>query len=166
MTHLHLVIGPVAAGKSTFALRLAEERGAVRLTLDDWMAQLYGEDQRPREGRLDWYAERVERCLGLIWNLTRDLMARGTEVILEVGLIQRMARLDFYSRIDAEAYDHTVYVVDADRAVRRERVLRRNREKGETHHVHVPLEFFELASDRWEPPTPEEMADRNVRFVD
>lgn len=165
MSHLHLIIGPVGSGKSTFGIELSQRRGAVRLTLDEWMASLYGDDERPAEGRLQWYIERTERCLDLIWRLTERLMAAGAEVVLEIGLIQRQARQDFYSRIDGEAYEHTVYVVDADRDVRRQRVLARNQERGETFHVEVPLEFFELASDRWEPPEEDEMFDREVRFI-
>src|SRR3954470_7970699 len=33
---VHVVIGPVGAGKSTFARGLAAQTGAVRLTLDAW----------------------------------------------------------------------------------------------------------------------------------
>lgn len=115
MPDLHLIIGPVAAGKSTYGIRLAGEFRAVRLTLDDWMAQLFGEDQRPAEGQLEWYRERTDRCFELIWDLTQDLLAVGTDVVLEVGLIQQEPGKAFYSRLDAVAYPHTVYVVDASR---------------------------------------------------
>ena len=47
----------------------------MRLTLDDWMARLYGDDPRPADGRLEGYGERVERCFELIWQLTQSLMA-------------------------------------------------------------------------------------------
>lgn len=165
MSHIHLLIGPVGAGKSTLGLQLSQERRAVRLTLDEWMTALYGEDARPSEGRIQWYMERTQRCLDLIWQLTRRLMEAGTEVVLEVGLIQREPRTSFYFRIDAEAYPHTVYVVDADRDIRRQRVLERNRQKGDTFSVEVPAEFFELASDLWEPPGADESQDREMRFV-
>src|SRR5687768_55420 len=41
---VHLVLGPVGAGKSTFALELARSSGAVRLTLDEWMTELFRPD--------------------------------------------------------------------------------------------------------------------------
>ena len=165
MSHIHLIIGPVGAGKSTFGMQLCRERRAVRLTLDEWMTALYGDDERPSEGRIQWYMKRTERCLDLIWELAQRLMQAGTEVVLEVGLIQREPRKSFYFRIDAEAYPHTVYVVDADREIRRQRVLARNRQKGETFSVEVLPEFFELASDLWEPPGADESEDREMRFV-
>jgi hypothetical protein len=44
-------------------------------------------------------------------------------------------------------------------------VERRNREQGPTFSVVVPPEFFERASDLWEPLEPEECTGRDVRFV-
>lgn len=166
MPQLTLVIGPVGAGKSTFARKLSDEHRAVHLDLDRWMAVLFGADERPAEGRIAWYMERTERCLELIWQLTEQLLAVGTPVVLEVGLIQREPRHGFYSKIDARAYDHVIYVLDADRDVRRERVLERNRRRDETFSVEVPLAFFELASDLWQPPDELERADREFRFID
>ncbi len=44
---LHLIVGPVGAGKSTFARRMMVSRRATFLDLDTWMVRLYGEDPRP-----------------------------------------------------------------------------------------------------------------------
>lgn len=165
MAHVHLVIGPVGAGKSTFARGLAQEQAAARLTLDEWMAVLYGADERPVEGRIAWYVERTERCLELIWRHTLQLVRTETPVVLEIGLIQREARQRFYGRLDEHALEHSVYVVDAEREVRRARVLRRNRERGDTFSLEVPMEFFELASDLWEAPDDVERSDRDLRFI-
>ena len=34
MAHVHLITGPVGAGKSTFGIALSHELGALRLTLE------------------------------------------------------------------------------------------------------------------------------------
>lgn len=52
MARLHLIVGPVGAGKSTFGRKLSRDVGAVRLTLDEWMATLFGDDERPAEQRI------------------------------------------------------------------------------------------------------------------
>ena len=161
---LHQIVGPVAAGKSTFALRLAREQRAVRLNLDDFMAQLFRPD-RPEQGVMAWYRERTERCVAQIWKLTDMLVEANTSVVLEIGLIQRADRERFFRRVDDSRYDLTVYIVDAPRELRRERVVRRNREQGETFSMVVPLEIFELASDLWEPPDEEEIAGLDLRLV-
>ena len=44
------------------------------------------------------------------------------------------------------SYDLTVYVLDAPRELRRERVQQRNHEKEKTFSMEVPLHIFELTS--------------------
>jgi predicted kinase len=162
--HVHLIVGPVGAGKSTFALRLAREQRAVRLNLDEWMAALFRPD-RPETGVMAWYVERTGRCLGQIWTLAERLLEAETHVVLEIGLIQRRERESFFEQVDASHHDLTVYVVDAPRELRRERVQQRNAQQGETFSMLVPAEIFELASDLWEPLDERECASRDVRFV-
>ena len=128
------------------------------------MATLFRPD-RPQTDVLPWYNERVERCVEQIWQVARDIVAVDIDVVLEIGLIRREQRERFYSRIDAEALELNIVVVDADREVRRARVERRNREQGETYSMFVPPEIFELASDLWEPLTEAETTGRMVLFV-
>ncbi len=165
MPRIHLVVGPVGAGKSTHALALCREHHAVRLTLDEWMTNLFRPD-RPATNVIEWYVERAERCVDQIWRVTQELLAAGVDVVLEIGLIVRSDRERLYARVDAAALDLDIHVVDAPRDVRRERVLRRNEQRGETFAMEVPLPFFELASDRWEPLDESECEGRRVRFID
>lgn len=165
MPHIHLVLGPVGAGKSTFARQLCANRRAVRLTLDEWMAQLYSAD-RPEAGVMEWYVERTGRCIEQIWKLTQSLVAAQTEVVLEIGLIQRPARERLYRRVDAAGYEMDIYVLDAPRDERWERVQKRNQQRGETFSMVVPEHIFELASDMWEPLDEDECRRRNVRFIE
>ncbi|MFP2907785.1 AAA family ATPase [Pyxidicoccus sp. 3LFB2] len=164
MARIHLVVGPVAAGKSTFALQLCKEHRAVRMNLDEWMAGLFSPD-RPPGGSLEWYIERTGRCIEQIWKQTARTLEAGSDVVLEIGLILRHDRERFFRRVDAAGYDLRVYVLDAPREVRRRRLEQRNRERGETFSMEVPLAFFEFASDRWEPLDDVECSGRDVRFI-
>lgn len=155
MNTLHLVIGPVGAGKSTFARQRALQSGAVFLDVDQWMVRLYGKDARPEEDVLAWYVERRERCRALIWDLALDILAASTDVYLELGLVATNERETYYSRAKAENLRLTVYLLDAPRDLRRERVAERNRTARGNTQV-VPLPFFELASDAWQPPSERE----------
>ena len=121
---------------------------------------------RPPTGRIEWYVERADRCIEQIWRVACSAIEASTDVVLEIGLIQRAQRESFYARVDAAALDLTIYVVDAPREVRRQRVRQRNREQGETFSMEVPDDFFELASDLWEPPTDDERARPPFRWVD
>ncbi len=164
MAHLHWILGPVGAGKSTFAQKLARDHAAVRLTLDEWMAQLFSPD-RPDTGVMPWYIERTGRCIEQIWRVASGIIDVGTDVILEIGVIQRRERAPIYRRVDAAGYDLKIYVLDAPRELRRERVEQRNREKGATFSMVVPPHIFDLASDLWEPPDEAECRGRDVRFI-
>jgi predicted kinase len=162
---IHLVLGPVGAGKSTFALELARRHAGVRLTLDEWMTVLFRPD-RPPTGLSEWYIERAGRCVEQIWALAQALVASGTDAVLEIGLLQRAAREAFYRRVEAAGRGLSVYVLDAPRDVRRARVLARNVQRGATFSMPVPPEIFELASDLWEPVASEEGEGRELTVMD
>jgi len=164
VARIHLIVGPVGAGKSTFALQLCRDHGAVRLILDQWMATLFRPD-RPETGVLEWYVERTQRCIEQIWSVATDLIDVGTDVVLEIGLIQRRERERFYRRLDTARTDVAIYVLDAPRDVRWERVQERNQTRGETFSMVVPPHIFDLASDMWEAPDEAECSGRDVRFI-
>lgn len=164
MPVIHLVEGPVGAGKSTYAAKLGEQHAAPRLILDDWMATLFRAD-RPEKDVMVWYMERKRRCIEQIWNVACDLVNAGSDVVLELGLIRYQDRAEFYSRVDAAGYQLKVHVLDAPREVRRERVHERNAAQGSTFFMVVPDEIFELASDLWQMPDDEEAAERNICLV-
>lgn len=161
---VHLIVGPVGAGKSTFAKQLAQSSRAVRLTLDEWMTELFRPD-RPAEAVIEWYRERARRAVEQIWRVAQEVAVTGTDVILEIGLLQRHDRYAFYERVDRAGLELTVSVIDAPRELRRARVMARNQERGDTFSVVVPLEIFELASDLWEPPAAAEIEGYDVRLV-
>jgi len=161
---IHLIVGPVGAGKSTFARRLERERRALRLSLDEWMAALFSPD-RPDVGRREWYVERRSRCTEQIGAVAKAAANAGTETVLELGLLQRHERERCYTWIEAAGFALTIYVLDAAREVRRERVAARNVTQGETFSMLVPPEFFELASELWQPLEAVECEGRDVVFM-
>lgn len=63
-----------------------------------------------------------------------------------------LERETFYAKARGGDLRLVVYLLDASRDIRRERIAERNRSAGE-HTQIVPITFFELASDAWEPPT-------------
>lgn len=148
MAKIHLLEGPVGAGKSTFAAKLSKELAAPSLILDAWFVRLYSPD-RPAEGLIRWYAERKERCLSQIWATSLDILGAGQDVVLELGLVEAASRERFYALVESAGYELTIYLLDAPCDVRRERVRQRNKEKGPTYAMDVPDAFFDLASDHW-----------------
>ncbi|MBA5605036.1 ATP-binding protein [Duganella sp. FT3S] len=161
---LHLIEGPVGAGKSTYAMALASEHGAVHIALDEWFASIFSPD-RPEQEVIPWYIERKDRLINLIWNHSKRLLNSGCNVILELGLIQQAARMDFCHRVQSDGYDPILHILDAPVHIRRERVRQRNQQKGATFSMVVPDHIFELASSQWQAPNEAECSLFNVKFV-
>lgn len=164
MPQVHLVEGPVGAGKSTYCATLAARLGGVHIALDEWFARLFSPD-RPSTDVIPWYIERKERLLNHIWRHTQTLLASGTTPILELGLVQRQSREDFYQRAHSAGIELKVYVLEASREVRRERVARRNVEKGPTFSMVVPDPVFEMASNMWQRPDDTEIAENRIEMI-
>lgn len=158
---LHLLVGPVGAGKTTYGQRLSTRNGGVFLDLDVWMVRLFGADARPQDDVMSWYLERRERCRGLLWDVALEVLRGGMDIVLEFGLVTVADREAFYEQARAEDLRLLVYLVDAPRDVRRERVLQRNNAPGPFTQI-VPLELFERASDIWQPPSEPERAERRI----
>src|SRR5579872_3888709 len=64
---LHVIFGPCAAGKTTYARALARRERAVAFIIDEWGARLFSPDLHgPIE--FAWMMERLARCNALIWS--------------------------------------------------------------------------------------------------
>lgn len=161
---IHLIEGPVGAGKSTFSAGLAARAGGVHIALDEWFVRLFSPD-RPGTDVMPWYIERKARLIDLIWKHALSLCAAGGVPVLELGLVQRRSREDVYRRAQEAGVDLRVSLLQAPREVRRERVMRRNVEQGATFSMVVPAPFFEMASDVWEEPDDLEIAEHRIERI-
>ena len=153
---LNVIFGPIGAGKTTYAHALARREGAVVFVLDEWGARLFGPDV---SGPLDfgWMRERLGRCDALIWSTATAVLAAGTSVVLDLGLMNRASRERMRQRAQAAGLSPRWHFVDAPQEVRRARVAGRNTAKGETFVREVPPEMFDLIEGLYEAPTPAEL---------
>ena len=164
MGSVHIVEGPVGAGKTTFARQLGRTYKTPPLILDDWMVRLFSAD-RPEQDIWPWYAVRKQRCIDQIWTLAVGLLDSENHAIVELGLLRSQDRRDFYSRIKQAGFDFRIYVLDAPAEERWQRVQKRNSEKGETFAMEVSQDIFALASQMWESPDTDERTEFSVEFV-
>ncbi len=153
---LHLVFGPCAAGKTTYAHALAGREAAVPFVLDHWAAQLFGPDV---QGPLDfgWMIERMRRCEPLIWSTATAALAAGAPVVLDLGLMRRQDRERLGGMARAAGLTTQWHFVDAPQDVRRARVAQRNETKGQTFVAETTPEMFALLEAIYEAPTPAEL---------
>ena len=153
---LHVIFGPCAAGKTTYAHALARRERAVPFVLDEWGARLFGPDlQGPIE--FPWMLERLARCNGLIWSTAEAVLAAGAPVVLDTGAMRRADRDRIRQIAEAKNLSPQWHFVDAPQDVRRARVAGRNAAKGETFVMEVTPEMFEMLEGVYEPPEPAEL---------
>ncbi len=109
---MHIIEGPVGAGKTTYANHLASKIGCPPFLLDAWMVNLFQSD-RPDEDIWAWYAERQARCTLQIMELVRSSLDHGIDAIVELGLIKTAGRLELYSELESEGRDYRAHVLEA-----------------------------------------------------
>jgi predicted kinase len=153
---LNVIFGPCGAGKTTYAHAFARREKAVAFILDDWMARMFGPDM-PEPLQYDWMVERVGRCEGQIWATAAGVLAAGTSVILDIGLMRRADRARVREIAEATGLPLQFHFVDAPQDVRRARVLDRNVVRGESFAIAVTPDLFDFIEGVYEPPEPQEL---------
>ena len=153
---LNVIFGPCGAGKTTYAHAFARREKAVAFILDDWMARLFGPDM-PEPLQYEWMLERVGRCEAQIWSAAAAVLATGTSVILDIGLMRRADRERVRQIAEGAGLTLQWHFVDAPQEVRRARVAGRNEVRGEGFSIEVSPDMFEFIEGVYEPPEPGEL---------
>jgi predicted kinase len=104
---VHLLCGLPAAGKSTYARRLAAELPAVRFTLDEWMIRLYGLSYDDPA-----YPVRSEACQALIWDVAVQILGVGRDVVLDWNQWSRECRTTWRDRASELGYQVLLHQLD------------------------------------------------------
>ncbi|WP_224244070.1 AAA family ATPase [Hyalangium gracile] len=161
MPTVHLICGSTGAGKTTYALVLADRVGAIRFSIDEWMASLFMMDY-PLKPDLAWALERTARCEAQMWRMAEQLLARGHDVIFDVGLSKREHRDRFRARAAQVGFPTRLHFLDVDANTRRERVRRRNTEQAATYSFEVTDAMFDFMEGFFERPTADELVGAEV----
>jgi predicted kinase len=154
---LNVIFGPSGSGKTTYAHAFARREKAVAFILDEWMARMFGPDM-PEPLQYDWMLERVGRCEAQIWATAAAVLATGTSVILDIGLMRKADRARVREIAEATELPLQFHFVNAPQEVRRARVLDRNVVRGESFAIEVTPDLFEFIEGVYEPPEPGELA--------
>jgi len=156
----HLVCGSTGAGKTTYALKLAADLGAVHFSIDDWMVRLFGPDQ-PARPDWAWITARLARCEAQMLDAARQLAALGISSILDLGLQQAAQRRRVADAARAAAIGVRLHVIDVPAAERWRRVEQRNSARGDTFRLTVTRPMFEAIEALWQLPDAAEMLELN-----
>lgn len=154
---LHVIFGPSGAGKTTYAHTFARREKAVAFIMDEWMGRLFGPDM-PEPLEYEWLMERVERCEAQIWSVAAGVLATGTSVIIDLGLMRKADRARVREIAEGAELPLQFHFVTADAAVRRARVAERTEVRGANFAIEVTPAMFDFVEGVFEAPDAEELA--------
>ncbi len=157
MSTVHLITGNVGAGKTTYAVALAERLGAVRFSTDEWMVTLFHPDMKDVMD-LPWTLERIDRIEDQVWTVVEQLAARGLDAVLDLGLSKKDHRDRQRARARALGIETKLHFLDVDLATRTSRVNERNAEKGESFAFEITPEMIAFMEGWFERPEGDELA--------
>lgn len=157
MAKVHLICGPVGAGKTTFAKNFSQKTGAVHFSIDEWMTGLFTPDLQG-DIEYDWAMERIGRMESLIWSHVVQLIKLDVDAVLDLGLLQRDHRQKFYDLAARDAIDICLHSLEADRELRWGRVQGRNDNKGDTYTMDVDRGMFDFCENLFEKPSGDELS--------
>lgn len=153
---IHLIVGNTGSGKTTYSQKIKNETKGIIFSIDQWNNTLFLPDKK-EEDKLDWFLERIERVESIIMSLVIQLENSGTDSILDLGLSKFSHREKF--RIFAKKNDFEIksHFLDVSKDIRKERIFKRNKEKGKTFEFEVTEENFEFMENWFENPTKQEL---------
>lgn len=153
---VHFICGPPGAGKTTYAMALADRAKAIRFTIDEWIATLFVAD-RPPTASLAWALERTARCEAQMWPIADRLLERGVDVVFDLGVSRRDHRDRFRARASETRASIKMHYLDVPRDTRRARVHARNAQRTGTYAFEVTDAMFDWMEQWFELPSDDEL---------
>jgi predicted kinase len=138
MSRFHLLCGPCGAGKTSYAIKLADELSAVRFSSDEWIKKLY--DDSLSSEMFTAYQTSVRN---LAWDYALRIADLGIDSIMDFGFWTRKGRDKARQLITDHGHSYVLYYVTAPQYIRKQRVLRRSQEEDQ-------LKIDEAAFDKFE----------------
>lgn len=147
---VYLICGFIGAGKTTFAKKLEEKTGAVRVTKDEWSIRFIGNDPT-----IDGYAEWDRKIIDLSRDFAFYLVGKGVDVIMDEGFWEKETRDEMRRRADAIGAKVVMYYLETPVETIRERVVGRNNNlTGDSFKI--SREMLDNYLKDWQPPTEDE----------
>ena len=120
MAKVILVCGRICCGKTTYAHRLAKERRAAVLSVDEVMLAMFGQHCGDMH---DTYAARTKQYL---LAKAAELVAAGIDAILDWGPWTRSARTELREHFTARGIGFELHAIEISDDLWRARLAKRN----------------------------------------
>ena len=151
---IYLICGFIGAGKTTFAKKLEEKTGAVRIVKDEWSISLIGNDPT-----IDGYAEWDRKIIKLSRDFAFYLAEKGIDVIMDgfgvLGFWEKETRDEMRRRAAVIGAQAVMYYVDTPIETIRERVVQRNNNLTK-ESFKIGREMLDNYLKNWQQPSEDE----------
>ena len=147
---VYLICGFIGAGKTTFAKKLEEKTGAVRITKDEWSIRFIG-----NEPTIDGYEEWDQKICGLSRDVAFQLAEKGIDVIIDEGFWEKELRDEMRRRTSTIGAKAVMYYVETPIETIRERVVGRNNNLTKDSFK-ISREMLDNYLMYWQPPSEDE----------
>lgn len=147
----YLICGFIGAGKTTFARKLEQETGAVRITKDEWLVRIFGNAVTQDRN----FAEYDRKVTELARQIAFRILKSGADVILDEGFWGKSERAAIRNTVQELGATPVLYYVESSLDEMRERAVTRSG-KPPVDSFEISGEMFDGYVKHWEPPTPEE----------
>lgn len=152
MSTVHLISGLPCSGKTTYATGLCADLDAALFTLDRWLITLFGRYSIDEIGHPE-HVRRVLACRTLIWEVAAELLARGSDVILDDGYFLRENRIRTITQAREAGATAKIHYIDTPLPVIQTRLAHRNAHLPPfnfcigPHMLHAFAELFEIPTE-------------------
>lgn len=157
MATLHLMVGLPCSGKTTLARKLEREQFALRLTVDEWHIQLFGQDAEEPE-----HDARHSLIEMMLWNIASRALELEMNVILDFGFWAREEREDYRSRAKELGASSEVHFLDGPTDELMHRLAARNSQSSPLSFS-IPEEMMRVWIAFFQRPTPDELERREYK---
>ncbi|SMF17107.1 Predicted kinase [Alteromonadaceae bacterium Bs31] len=160
---IHVVCGPIGAGKTTYAKQLAKEQNAICFSEDEWLARLFVPDapegllREPMEVVGAWATEKYLRCRSQIWQVCLQLLDADTSIVLDGAAATKEQRDKIRQKAKDSNVGFKLHYVTASVELRHKRVFERNEKQGESYSLEVTPAMFEFTEQFFQPPVGNEL---------
>ena len=147
----YIICGFIGAGKTTFARKLEKETGAMRITKDEWMVKIFG-NEITSDKNFEKYDKKVTE---LAKHIAFKMLESGSDVIIDEGFWAKSQRDDLKKNILDMGAKPILYYVECPVEEMRERVVGRSKIPPEDS-FEISGEMFDSYVKYWEPPMEDE----------
>ena len=153
MPKAYIMLGRIAAGKSYYAEKIAQEEGGIILSCDELIRSVFDSCLGEK------LPETEERAIKYLLTLAKQIGKTGQNVVFDCGLFSKEARSFADNQLKLFGFETERILIKADETIRHDRLNRRNLKRAGSRMKMGILPYekvLEIEAERYAEPAPSE----------